>query len=428
MDDIDSQKFRENTLVSIILVVATFISLLGFINYLKGVSHFIIISQFTTVIILLLILLASKLKNQPIILAYGVSVCAMIHLPIKLYLQGTILSSTPVWFVVIPCLSVYFVSTRYGLLFALLSAIEVTTVFMIMGLKKNLWQLEGLIFSALELEALFAILTSLIILVVFMVRTENEKKKWKNRTEKHLLSEGHSSSLAALGEMAAGVAHEINNPLAIILGHSKAIEKHINLTTDVKELDIEKVAYRLDKISMTVHRVSELVSSLLHLSRKETSTERKDVNLRMIFKLFYPLVNERLKSTNVNFIFDSKELDENILCIPERVAQAILNLINNSVHAIEHNGEKWIKFVVVRKDELLLIKIIDSGTDINGSIEDNMFDPFYTTKEVGKGTGLGLSLSRSSIMETGGNLYYDKDSLNTTFIIELPISSSNIDK
>ncbi|MCB0370170.1 MAG: PAS domain-containing sensor histidine kinase [Bdellovibrionales bacterium] len=231
-----------------------------------------------------------------------------------------------------------------------------------------------------------------------------------------------SNRMASLGEMASGIAHEINNPLTIILGRLAIMKKKID-----KKEDTEVLKNEVALVEKTVFRISNIVNGLRKLSRDNTKDPIEVFSIKKIIEETKELFTQKLKNKEIQFeIVDENEFD--IKGKSLQLSQVIVNLINNSIDAIETLENKWIKIVITQKDSHCLIQVIDSGKGIPKEVASKLMTPFYTTKGPGKGTGLGLSLSKKMIEEADGNFYFDQSQPHTTFCIELPMAiQSNID-
>lgn len=245
--------------------------------------------------------------------------------------------------------------------------------------------------------------------------TEQEKK-----IEMQQVNAINNSKLVALGEMAGGVAHEINNPLAIIHSHTQLMERMIEKNNPNKEQYLKS----LKAISTTVDRIKNIVKGLRNISRDATLEKPDFVPLKPILVDVFSLCDERLKSHNITLICDlnSPAFNTPLHCRQVQLSQVFLNLLNNSFDAVVELEEKWIKIEAEIKNNRVIINIIDSGHGIAADIQQKIFQPFFTTKEIGKGTGLGLSLVHRMITDHGGEIYYNQSYAHTCFTLELPIS------
>jgi C4-dicarboxylate-specific signal transduction histidine kinase len=221
---------------------------------------------------------------------------------------------------------------------------------------------------------------------------------------------------SALGTMANGMAHEINNPLAIIISATSLIERNLQ----EPEINKLKLLEHTGRIKNTVNRIAKLITSLRNFSSEENS-DQTDTEA-FLFELVEDVSSLMSESFRSNGIFFENATPAQILirCRRTDLQQAIYNLIHNSIDAIRHQSFRWIKVESSLTDKSIQILVTDSGLGIPKEIADKMMIPFFTTKEVGQGTGLGLSLSKGLIEKHGGKLFLDKSSAHTCFIIELP--------
>jgi signal transduction histidine kinase len=226
-----------------------------------------------------------------------------------------------------------------------------------------------------------------------------------------------NAKMSSLGEMASGVAHEINNPLFILSGITEQMKrKNFN-----EDYTLESRFNDLSKIDKSVERIIKIVRGLKVFSRNSENDPFEKTSIKEIFLDTLEICNEKIKNLDIKFIVDYSE-DISIVCKSTQISQVFINLIGNSCDAIALLDVKWIEFKAERKDNTVVISVKDSGGGISSEVIDKMMQPFFTTKVAGKGTGLGLSISKRIIKEHNGKLYYDKMSTNTKFVIELPIA------
>ena len=224
------------------------------------------------------------------------------------------------------------------------------------------------------------------------------------------------AKMATLGEMASGIAHEINNPLAIIVGKTGLLIRQMKTGS----VDSIKVESDLETISNTAYRIAKIIKGLAAFSRNSENDPLEPSRVSKIIEDTISLCGERLKNHGVEVRVYCED-DSTIECRAAQISQVLMNLIGNAFDAIESQSKKWIEIHAAREDNQVKIRVIDSGTGIPPQIVDRMMNPFFTTKEVGRGTGLGLSISKGIAESHRGALVYDPSCLNTCFELKLPI-------
>ncbi len=250
---------------------------------------------------------------------------------------------------------------------------------------------------------------------------QTERVKMQNIINEQNEAALNNSKLAALGELAAGVAHEINNPLTVILSCSKILMKKINNSIEKSETldDFKDTQEKLDKIFRMSNRVAKIVKNLKHISRDGSEAPYSNATIEEVLSCAIELNSEKMKSSQIDFSIEGN-LQLNISCQPVSLSQVFMNLIGNSIDAISGMENAWIKYSIDTDENNVIIKIMDCGNGIPQIIQDKIFQPFFTTKAVGIGTGLGLSISKDIIESHNGQFYIDNQCPNTCFIIKLP--------
>lgn len=226
-----------------------------------------------------------------------------------------------------------------------------------------------------------------------------------------------ASKLSALGEMAGGIAHEINNPLSIIKGYIDLLRRH----SARQSLNPDLLSQYIEKMDTTVARISRIVNGMRRFSRESSMDEKVKYSLKKIIDETLDICQERINNNGTAVeVFNEIEGEPIIECRPVEISQILLNLINNSYQATSNFPHPWIKICLKDLGSKYEMSVQDCGNGIPPQVVKKLFQPFFTTKDVGVGTGLGLSISRGICEEHNGRLYYDEANPHTTFVIELP--------
>lgn len=281
----------------------------------------------------------------------------------------------------------------------------------------------------------------------------------KKELEKANMQIIHQEKMASIGQLAAGVAHEINNPMGFIISNVSQMKKYASklfkyleanekildeiAAKDLNNLQIADLQQQFDEVAALknqldiefvkedvnsliddtlegTNRVKVIVQELRTFSRNDVQRSMADLNAG-IDSVINIIWNE-LKY-KVNLVRDYGEIPMTY-CNIGQLNQVFMNILLNAAHAIEDNGEIRIKSR--QEADQILIEISDTGHGISPEIINKIFDPFFTTKEIGKGTGLGLSISYEIVKSYGGNVIVEsKVGVGTTFIISIPIVESS---
>lgn len=225
-----------------------------------------------------------------------------------------------------------------------------------------------------------------------------------------------SSKLSELGVMAGGIAHELNNPLTVItLLVEVSLLEIKNGTATVSTLEISQ-----QKILKMALRMSKITSSMLTLMRDGSKDPMTVFGFHSLLEETLSLCSSKLNRAHIKLSIKNTS-DIQLLGRPSQISQVLLNLINNAFDSIKNLEDRWINISADVDGSLVRIRVTDSGYGISNEDLNRIFLPFYTTKSIGQGIGLGLSISRSLIEQHDGNLFYNKNSDRTEFVIQLPI-------
>ena len=229
-----------------------------------------------------------------------------------------------------------------------------------------------------------------------------------------------SAKMSSLGEMAGGIAHEINNPLAIIHGRAGQLKRLIESGHALDDsAKLSQISDGLSKIEKTVDRIAKIIHGLRAFSRNSEQDNMQIVPVARVIEDTLELCGERFKNNSIDLRLENP-VEAYLQCRSVQISQVLMNLLNNAFDAVEHLGEKWVSIQTMTENERLIIAVTDSGQGIPHDVAEKMMQPFFTTKEMGKGTGLGLGISVGIIEAHNGQLFYDTTAKHTRFVIELP--------
>lgn len=247
-----------------------------------------------------------------------------------------------------------------------------------------------------------------------MVGTHTDITELKKSQE--LLISG--SKMIALGEMAGGIAHEINTPLTVISSHVHFLLQRLKNGSS----DKEKCQDSLIKIDQTVFRMSKIVESLLNFSREEPDEDQKKPHsLSDLMMQTLSFCKEKFSNHNVRIELVYEENPSDEILIGTEFSQVLLNLLNNAFYAVKNlDGERLIKLEVQKMKKIFKVLVTDNGPGVPKGLEQKIMMPFFTTKPASEGTGLGLSISSRIMQKSGGSLCFKSKPGKTTFVIEVP--------
>jgi signal transduction histidine kinase/CheY-like chemotaxis protein len=233
------------------------------------------------------------------------------------------------------------------------------------------------------------------------------------RTQRLLQSE----KVATMGSLLAGVAHELNNPLAILLGQAHLLRERPEPSSLVQ---------RAEKIKAAGERCARIVGNFLSLARQRPP-ERRDVGFNQVVRDAVELLAYELRTSSVEVVLDLAEGLPTLWADPHQLHQVVVNLVGNAHQAMRHQASARRIVLRTRLDPTrrrVRLEVADTGPGIPAEIRSKIFEAFFTTKAAGEGTGLGLSLCRGIVEEHGGTLTVESEpGRGATFVVELPLQA-----
>lgn len=223
----------------------------------------------------------------------------------------------------------------------------------------------------------------------------------------------HSARLASLGELAGGIAHEINNPLAIIMGSAQRLLRELSLN------HLPQAQRCSEQIIQTGDRIARVISSLRKLARDGEDSPKASFSMSRLVQEVMDLTEEKIRRERIELRIDL-DPETYVFGNEVEVSQVLFNLLSNAVDAVALLETRWIAIEGHTEGANYVVSVSDSGQGIPTAIAHRIMEPFFTTKEVGRGTGLGLSISLSIAKRHGGDLKLDRSAQHTKFDFILP--------
>ncbi len=253
-------------------------------------------------------------------------------------------------------------------------------------------------------------------IVDFLKKIISEREQNLLTIEEQQLQIVQTSKFAALGEMAGGIAHEINNPIGVIALRANQAKRLL----ETEKCHDPRITEFLQTIEDTVVRIEKIVNGLQRFSRSGNVENMTDTSVRAVIKSTMDLCEERFKNHNIKLIVDDIPSSVRVECREVQISQVLLNLLSNARFVVrELEGERWVKVKFTEYPDEVAIAVSDSGPGIPKDIQSQIMNPFFTTKQIGEGTGIGLSISKGIAEDHSGSLYLDTSQQHTTFVLKI---------
>ncbi len=235
----------------------------------------------------------------------------------------------------------------------------------------------------------------------------------RRSTQAQLVS---SAKMVAIARMASGIAHEVNNPLQLIVSYAERIKNQADASGSAQSGLLESA----EKIQDVAMRIASINKGLLALSRDTASDSFQNVSVRSVVQLSLDFCRAQVEKRGISLEVDDIPTQWCVSGRETQLSEVILNVVNNAYDSVIENELKSIRIEAKAEPNWIEFAITDSGKGVSEKLVGRIFDPFFTTKPPGKGTGLGLSISQSIVVAHGGQIYYDHGAPDSRFVIRLP--------
>ncbi len=243
-----------------------------------------------------------------------------------------------------------------------------------------------------------------------------EKKSIQESLELEQVRAMHAEKMASLGRLAAGIAHELGNPIASINAWLDIIE----LQHERGDLNLTLFTKMIPQVKRDANRIREILRGMLTYARDGSRDPFQLENPYLLVNQMVESCAHRLKRASIDLRVSTSNPYLVLECRATEISQLFVIFILNSCDAVENLAERWIRIDLSERDAFIDIAITDSGRGIPAEVRDAIFNPFFTTKPVGHGTGLGLSIAQSIAENHQGSVRLDTGSEHTRFVISLP--------
>ncbi len=243
-----------------------------------------------------------------------------------------------------------------------------------------------------------------------------EKKLMQENLERERMRALHSEKMASLGELAAGIAHELGNPAASINAWLDVIESQ----HERDNLDLDMFVQTIPKVRRDAKRIRDIIRGMLAYARDGSRDPFQSESAQTILQQVLDYCSYKIRKCNVQVQLEVPNPYLTLECRITEISQMLVNFILNACDAVQALDVRWLRLEARELGEDMEFRIIDSGHGIPSAMADKIFSPFFTTKALGKGTGLGLSIAKSIADNHRGEIKLDTTCPNTCFVIRLP--------
>lgn len=270
----------------------------------------------------------------------------------------------------------------------------------------------------------FMLFTVLLALVVFQFQQRRQvERTLEEERRKTELESFQSAKLASIGEIAAGVCHEINNPLTIIKGFAYKIRQTLNTESALNKKKAQEILDYLDFQDSAIHRIVDIVSGLRTFAKMDTETI-ENFDLHKAITDTVKVVEYIYRSSDIQIELMLNAKNSMVYGNVGNIRQVLMNFLSNSAYALTQKYNKVIEIETMNIGNTVVLKFSDNGAGISEKNLGRIFEPFFTTKPPGQGTGLGLGISYGIISKMNGTIEVkSKVGVGTTFLVTLPFQT-----
>jgi PAS domain S-box-containing protein len=243
-----------------------------------------------------------------------------------------------------------------------------------------------------------------------------EKKMMQENLERERMRVLHAEKMASLGELAAGIAHELGNPAASINAWLDVIESQ----HERDNLDLGMFLQTIPKVRRDAKRIRDIIRGMLAYARDGSRDPFQSESAQTILQQVIDYCSYKIRKCGVQVELDVPNPYLTLECRITEISQMLVNLVLNACDAIQEFEARWLRLEAKEYKDQVEFRITDCGHGIAPSVAEKIFSPFYTTKAIGKGTGLGLSIAKSIVDNHRGEIFLDHQNPHTCFVIRLP--------
>lgn len=244
--------------------------------------------------------------------------------------------------------------------------------------------------------------------------------EYQEASHKYTKQTQNAEKISALARIAGTIAHEINNPITVIKMQSEVIREQLLKLDNIKP----QIISSFSKIERNSERITNIIKNFVSTTKAYSEPEVEIIELHEFMSSLMREISQKSIELNIPITADSAPPSFHVVCNYADLLNIFISLINNSFEAVSPLNEKWVNIKIQQKNQYYAFSIIDSGLGIKPEITEKVFEPLFTTKETPPTRGMGLHVAKKILQTYSGDLFYDSEATNTTFIIMLPTAGN----